>query len=67
MKMKVIHRQLLDKIVTIKDVINNLQGRIHRRGFSKESTDSAKSLLKQAKELLIVFKTSSNTNCKKNI
>jgi hypothetical protein len=56
---------IVDKIVFIKDVINNLQGRIDRKGFREESNEKAKTLLKQAKDLLDIFQTRLN-NLTKN-
>lgn len=46
---------LVNKIVKVKDIINDLEGRINRKGFRKESQEDASSLLDRAKELETVF------------
>lgn len=46
---------LVSKIIRVKEVINDLQGRIDRKGFRSSTQITAESLLERAKELEIVF------------
>jgi len=46
---------LVSKIIRVKDIMNDLQGRIDRKGFRPETQKTAESLLERAKELESVF------------
>ncbi len=46
---------LVSKIIKVKEVINDLQGRIERKGFRADTLVMAKSLMDRTKELEIVF------------
>jgi hypothetical protein len=56
---------IIQKIVDVNDIINVLEGRIDRRGFSEETNIIAKELLKQAKDLRKVFQERINTLTKR--
>ena len=46
---------LVNKIVIAKEIANDLQGRIDRKGFREEAQQTAKELLESAKELELLF------------
>ncbi|MEP7171014.1 MAG: hypothetical protein ABI855_16730, partial [Bacteroidota bacterium] len=46
---------LVNKIVSVKEITNDLQGRIDRKGFREESQQTAQELLERAKELETLF------------